>query len=191
MRDASVEQAREYAAAGHALFRRIEGLRVPVIAAVNGFALGGGCELALACDIRLAADTARLGQPEVNLGIFPGWGGTQRLPRIVPPGIAMELILTGRHVAADEARAIGLVNHVHPLGELVDRAVAMGDEIAAKSPLAIAAAKDLVSRATDGSDYSDALARECEAFADAFATDDQREGMAAFFEKREPRFTGR
>jgi len=190
MREASVEEGRAYAEAGHALFRRIEEFPKPVIAAINGFALGGGCELALACDIRLAADTARLGQPEVNLGIFPGWGGTQRLPRLTSPGIAKELIFTGRHVTAAEALSIGLVNHVYPPTELLDRAVAMGEEIARKSPLAVSVAKGLVNRATEG-DTGDGLERECAAFGDAFASEDQREGMAAFFEKREPRFTGR
>jgi enoyl-CoA hydratase len=190
MREASVQQAREYAELGHALFDRIEGFPKPVIAAINGFALGGGCELTLACDIRLAADTARLGQPEVNLGIFPGWGGTQRLPRLTTPGVAKELIFSGRHVRADEAHAAGLVNHVYPQGELLDRAVALGEEISRKSPLAIAVAKRLVNEALVG-DYADALGRELAAFGDAFATEDQREGMAAFFEKREPRFTGR
>ena len=190
MREATVDEARAYAERGHEVFARIEAFPKPVIAAVNGFALGGGCELVLACDIRLASESARLGQPEVNLGIFPGWGGTQRLPRLTSPGFAKELIFTGRHVTADEAKAAGLVNHVYPLAELLDRAVAMGEEIAKKSPLAVSVAKDLVNQALEG-DYTEALARELSAFGDAFATDDQREGMAAFFEKREPRFTGR
>ncbi len=190
MREASVKEARDYAERGHGLFGRIEAFPKPVIAAINGFALGGGCELVLACDIRLASDNARLGQPEVNLGIFPGWGGTQRLPRLTSPGFAKELIFTGRHVKADEAKAAGLVNHVYPLAELLDRAVAMGEEIATKGPLAVSVAKRLVNEALEG-DYRDALAREQAAFGEAFGTDDQREGMAAFFEKREPRFTGR
>lgn len=190
MREATVQQARDYAERGHGVLARIEAFPKPVIAAINGFALGGGCELVLACDIRLAADSARLGQPEVNLGIFPGWGGTQRLPRLTSPGFAKDLIFTGRHVRADEAHAAGLVNHVYPQAELVDRAVALGEEIAKKSPLAVAVAKRLVNEALEG-DYADALGRELAAFGDAFATEDQREGMAAFFEKREPRFTGR
>ena len=190
MREATVQEARDYAERGHALFARIEAFPQPVIAAINGFALGGGCELTLACDIRLAADAARLGQPEVNLGIFPGWGGTQRLPRLTTPGFAKELIFTGRLVAAAEAQAAGLVNHVYPQAELLERAVALGEEIAKKSPLAIAAAKGLINEALEGG-YRDALARELTAFGDAFATEDQREGMAAFFEKRDPQFTGR
>lgn len=190
MREASVDAARAYAEQGHTVLSRIEEFPKPVIAAVNGYALGGGCELVLACDIRLAADTAKLGQPEVNLGIFPGWGGTQRLPRLTSPGFAKELIFTGRHVDAAESLAAGLVNRVHPPGELVERAIAMGEEIARKSPCAVAAAKRLVNRALDGG-YHDSLAGELAAFGEAFATEDQREGMAAFFEKREPRFTGR
>jgi enoyl-CoA hydratase len=190
MRKATVDEARDYAERGHAVFTRIEDFPKPVIAAINGYALGGGCELVLACDIRIAADTAKLGQPEVNLGIFPGWGGTQRLPRLTGPGFAKELIFTGRHVDAAEARAAGLVNHISAAAELLDRAVALGEEIARKSPIAVTVAKELVNRALDG-DYRDALARELAAFGNAFDTEDQREGMAAFFEKREPRFTGR
>ena len=190
MREATVDEARAYGQRGHDLFNRIEGFPKPVIAAINGFALGGGCELVLACDIRLASDNARLGQPEVNLGIFPGWGGTQRLPRLTTPGFAKELIFTGRHVTANEALAAGLVNHVHPPGELLDAAVALAEEIAAKSPIAVRIAKELVNHALEG-DYDESLGREVAAFGDAFATEDQREGMAAFFEKRPPNFTGR
>jgi enoyl-CoA hydratase len=190
MREATPLQAREYAKRGHAVLGRIEAFPKPVIAAVNGYALGGGCELALACDIRLASETARFGQPEVNLGIFPGWGGTQRMARATSPGFAKELIFTGRQVGAEEARAAGLVNHVHPPGELMDRAMELAENIAAKPPWAIAVAKEVVNLALEG-DLQGHLARELDAFALAFTTEDQREGMAAFFEKRPPTFVGR
>jgi enoyl-CoA hydratase len=190
MREASPLEARAYARRGHALTNRLESFPKPVIAAVNGYALGGGCELALACDIRLASERARFGLPEVNLGILPGWGGTQRMARATSPGFAKELIFTGRHVGADEARAAGLVNHVHPPEGLVDAAIEMGEVIAAKPPWAIAAAKEVINLALEG-DLQGHLARELDAFALAFTTEDQREGMAAFFEKRRPEFRGR
>jgi enoyl-CoA hydratase len=190
MQTATALQARAYAQRGHELTTRIENFPKPVIAAVNGYALGGGCELALACDIRLAADSARFGLPEVNLGILPGWGGTQRLARATSPGFAKELIFTGRQVKADEARSAGLVNDVVPLAELLDRAVELGEMIASKPPWAIAAAKEVVNLALEG-DLQGHLRRELDAFALAFTTEDQREGMAAFFEKRRPNFVGR
>jgi enoyl-CoA hydratase len=189
MVEATPDAAQAYARMGHDLCNRLEGFPKPVIAAINGYALGGGCEIALACDIRLAADTAKLGQPEVNLGIIPGWGGTQRLPRLTNPGYAKELIFSGRHVGADEALAFGLVNHVVPLAELVDAAVSLGDQIASRSPRAVAIAKGLVNDAVD-STYAATLDHELTAFAECFGSADQREGMTAFFEKREPRFTG-
>lgn len=190
MRTASAQEARDYARRGHELMSRIEAFPKPVIAAVNGFALGGGCELSLACDIRLAAEGASLGLPEVNLGIFPGWGGTQRLARLTSPGFAKELIFTGRRVSAGEAHRAGLVNHVYPAAELVERAVEMGETIAGKSSWAIAQAKELVNLALDGN-LRDHLTHERDAFSLAFTTEDQREGMAAFFEKRPANFTGR
>lgn len=190
MREASPLEAREYAKRGHAVTNRLESLPKPVIAAVNGYALGGGCELALACDIRLASERARFGLPEVNLGILPGWGGTQRMARATSPGFAKELIFTGRQVDAEEARAAGLANHVHPHEELMDRAMELAQAIAAKPPWAIAAAKEVVNLALEG-DLHGHLARELDAFALAFTTEDQREGMAAFFEKRTPEFRGR
>lgn len=190
MREASARDARAYGARGHAVTNRIESFAKPVIAAINGYALGGGCELALACDIRLASDKARIGLPEVTLGILPGWGGTQRLPRVTSLGIAKELIFTGRHVFAEEAAAIGLVNRVHPHDELLDKAIELATEIAARPPLAIAAAKEMVNLALDG-DQRGHLARELDAFALVFGTEDQREGMTAFFEKRPATFVGR
>ncbi len=190
VREASPLEARAFAARGHATCDRVEALPKAVIAAVNGYALGGGCELALACDIRLASDRAQIGLPEVTLGIFPGWGGTQRMPRLIGPGRAKELIFTGRRVAADEALSLGLVNGVHPHDELVEAAVALAADIAAKPGWAVAAAKAMVNRAGDG-DQPGNLARELDLFALAFATEDQREGMAAFFEKRPPQFRGR
>ena len=189
MREASPDEARAFAQRGQFVLGRIESFPKPVIAAVNGYALGGGCELALACDIRLAAEGARFAQPEVNLGILPGWGATQRLPRLTSPAFAKEMIFTGRMVGAEEAMRAGLVNRVLPADELVDAAVAMGEEIAAKAAGAVAASKELVNRAFDG-ELDGNLAREVEAFARAFGSHDQREGMAAFFEKRAPQFEG-
>jgi enoyl-CoA hydratase len=190
MQNATALEARAYAQRGHELTTRLETFPKPVIAAVNGYALGGGCELALACDIRIAADTARFGLPEINLGILPGWGGTQRLARATSAGFAKELIFTGRQVKADEARTAGLVNDVVPLAELLDRAVQLAELIATKPPWAIAAAKEVVNLALEG-DLQGHLRRELDAFALAFTTEDQREGMAAFFEKRQPNFVGR
>jgi enoyl-CoA hydratase len=190
VREASPIEARAFAARGHATVDRVEALPKPVIAAVNGYALGGGCELALACDVRLASDRAQMGLPEVTLGIFPGWGGTQRLPRLIGPGRAKELILTGRRVGADEALALGLVDRVHPHDELLEAALELAGEMAAKPGWAVAAAKAMINRAGDG-DQAGNLARELDLFALAFATEDQREGMAAFFEKRPPQFRGR
>ena len=168
---------------GHAVANALEAMPQPVIAAVNGFAFGGGCELALACDIRLASENARFAQPEVGLGIPPGWGGSQRLPRLVGPGIASELILTGRHVFADEALRIGLVNAVHPLDQLLPAAQDMARSIARNSPKAVRAAKVLMKLAYQGAPGA-GLDAETRAFGAAFETADQREGMTAFVERR-------
>jgi enoyl-CoA hydratase len=172
---------------GHAVTYAIESLPVPVIAAVNGFALGGGCELALACDIRLASENAVFSQPEVSLGIPPGWGGTQRLPRLVGPGIAAEMIYTGKRVDAVEALRIGLVNAVYPREELVARAKELATMIAKNSPRALAASKQAIQLAFNSTNVS-GLDTEVQFFANAFETADQREGMQAFIEKRSPEF---
>lgn len=168
---------------GHAVTNAIELLPQPVIAAVNGYAFGGGCEIATACDIRLAAENARFAQPEVGLGIPPGWGGSQRLPRLIGPGLASELILTGRHVQADEALRIGLVNAVHPLPKLMPAAQEMAVQIARNSPAAVRSAKRLIALAFKD-DPGSGLQAEALAFGAAFQGPDQREGMRAFIEKR-------
>jgi enoyl-CoA hydratase len=183
---AGEEQARR----GQALTVAFERLRVPVIAAVNGFALGGGCELAMACDIRIAASSARFGQPEVNLGILPGYGGTQRMTRLIGEGWAMYLCLTGEMIDAQEALRIGLVQKVTAPEGLLDEAQRIAAAIAAKGPLAVAAAKRAI---VDGAALSlaDGLALEALRFGAAVATEDFREGSQAFLEKRKPNFSGR
>lgn len=183
-----VDGAREFAAQGHGMCNAIEDLPVPVIAAINGFALGGGCEVALACDIRLASDAAKMSQPEVALGIPPGWGGSQRLPRICGEGFAKRMILTGAMIGPDEALAAGLVSAVHPADDLLDAAVATGEEIAQKSPSAVALSKRLIHAALGPRE--DLLAAEAEAFAQQFAHPERLEGMTAFLEKRPPSWAG-
>jgi enoyl-CoA hydratase len=185
----SVEAAKEWGGLGHQVGQLLETAPKASIAAINGFALGGGCELALACDLRYAASTAKLGQPEVNLGIFPGWGGTQRLARVCGLGVAKDLILTGRVVDADEALSIGLVNGVFEPAELMDRTLEAARTIASKGPLAISAAKAAINHALQG-DHVENLEAEADAFGELFSSEDAREGMTAFVEKREPRFTG-
>lgn len=175
---------------GHELANAIERFPRPVIAAVNGYALGGGCEVALASDIRLASENAVFAQPEVTLGIPPGWGGSQRLTRLIGPGLAAELIFTGRRVSADEALRIGLVNAVYPPNELLPAARSLADAIAKNSPRAVAQSKRLIRLALDG-DIDAGLRAEADAFGEAFETEDQREGMGAFVEKRAATFTGR
>jgi enoyl-CoA hydratase len=185
-----VEQAKAWGELGHEAGRLLETMVQPTIAAINGFALGGGCELALACDLRYASSNAKLGQPEINLGIIPGWGGTQRLARATTLGFAKELILTGRTVGADEALERGLVNAVTEPDQLLPRVRETAVQLAAKSPLALEAAKQALNRALSG-DHADNLTREADRFGELFASDDAKEGLAAFAEKREPKFVGR
>jgi len=177
----------EFARRGQAVFSRIERLAKPVVAAVNGFALGGGCELALACHIRVASSKARFGQPEVKLGIVPGFGGTQRLARLVGRGVATELILSGRNVAADEALRIGLVNEVVEPDALLERARAILTQILANGPRAVAASLAAIDQGLD-LPLADALELEARTFGALCGTDEMREGTRAFLEKREPKF---
>jgi enoyl-CoA hydratase len=174
---------------GQVAFGKLEQLGCPVIAAVNGFALGGGCELALACDFIIASDKAKFGQPEVKLGVIPGYGGTQRLARRVGPGIARELIYTGRLVLSEEALRLGLVNAVVPRRELMDKVMETARLIAAAGPQAIAAAKRVMTT-SDGLPLQAGLDAEAEAFGACFGRAEQKEGMRAFLEKREPTFQG-
>jgi enoyl-CoA hydratase len=182
-----VDEAKAWGALGHETGRLLETMPKPTIAAVNGFALGGGCELALACDLRFAASTAKLGQPEVNLGIIPGWGGTQRLARVCGLGVAKELIFTGRLVDSEEALRIGLVNAVHD--PVLDKARETADLLASKSPVSLRLMKDLANRALGG-DHVANLNAEGEGFGELFSTEDAKEGLTAFVEKREPKFQG-
>jgi enoyl-CoA hydratase len=182
-------EAKRFSEIGHAAMALLDRSPIPSIAAVNGFALGGGCEVALACDIRVAAENATFGFPEVSLGILPGMGGTQRLPRLVGPALAKELIFTGRRISAEEAREIGLVNRVVPQGEALNAAREIAARIAENGPLAIRHAKSATNRALDV-DLVSGLEYEADQFALLFATEDAREGMGAFAERRRPQFKG-
>ena len=173
-----------------ARWERLRGIRKPVIAAVSGYALGGGCELALACDMIVASETAQFGQPEINLGVIPGAGGTQRLTRTIGKALAMEMALNDRRLTADEAARFGLVNHVAPVAEYLDVAIKLAAEIAARAPLAVRLAKDAVNMALETA-LSAGLAYERNHFYALFATEDQKEGMAAFLEKRKPAWRGK
>ena len=173
---------------GMKLMHSIQDFKWPVIAAINGYALGGGCELALACDIRLASANAKLGQPEVNLGIIPGFGGTQRLPRIVGRGKATQLILTGEMITAQEAYRIGLVDEVYPPEELMPKALAMAEMIASKGPLAVNISKHCINKGLEKS-LEEGCELEEEKFGKVCGTKDKTEGTKAFLEKRKPNFT--
>ena len=182
MKEKTVEEAAEDGAYGNKIFRQIETLHCPVIAAVNGFALGGGCELSMACDIRIAAENAVFGQPEVGLGITPGFGGTQRLARLVPAGIAKEMIFTARNIKADKALSIGLVNAVVPQEELMAAALKMANGICKNAPIAVAQAKKAINAGLQ-TDMDSAIAIEVKDFSDCFATEDQTYGMECFVNK--------
>ena len=172
------------------LFRRIETCPKPSIVAVNGFCLGGGVELSLSCDIRLASENARFGQPEINLGIIPGWGGTQRLQRVVGPGWARQMILSGDMIDAQTALRIGLVNEVHPQTALLERAVGLAERIGGRARKAVALAKQAILRGQD-MPLEDGLKYETAMWQLVFETEDRKEGVAAFLEKREAKFQGR
>ena len=187
--DLDVRSGTDFSAHGLYLMKTIQNFPRPVIAAINGFALGGGCELAMACDIRLASEKARLGQPEVNLGIIPGYGGTQRLSRLVGRGKAMQLILTGEMIKAHEAHRIGLVDEVYPPEELMDKALEMANLICSKGPLAVAAAKECVNRGLDVN-LSAGCDLEKANFGSICGTGDKNEGCEAFLEKRKAEFSG-
>jgi enoyl-CoA hydratase len=183
-------QAKEFGALGHRLLQTIESSRLPYIAAVNGYALGGGCEVMMACDIILASTTAKIGQPEINLGIHPGFGGTQRLPRLVGNIKAKELLLTGDAIDAAEAYRIGLVNKVVEPEKLMEEAEKLAQKIMTKSGVQTNAIKELINKGTNV-DLPSACALEIASFSASFATEDQKEGMSAFLEKRKPVFKTR
>ena len=185
----SPAEGRDRALRGQRALALFEGMGKPTIAAINGFALGGGCELAMACTFRFAADTARLGQPEINLGIIPGYGGTQRLARLVGRDRALDLILTGRHVQAAEALAIGLVTRVVPAADLMAEVATFAQTLASRAPVAMRYALEAVHRGLDTS-LAEGAAVEATLFGLVSATDDMREGTRAFVEKRKPTFTG-
>lgn len=175
---------------GQQLYTDIENLRVPVIAMINGFCLGGGCEIAMCCDVRIASENAKLGQPEINIGLFPGGGGTQRLPRLVGWGRAKELLYTGRIIDATEAERIGLVDRVVPQDKLESTVTELAEAIASKSPVVIRLLKKVINEGMY-SNLPDGLAYEKSTFSLCFATEDHDEGITAFLEKRKPKFKGR
>jgi enoyl-CoA hydratase len=185
-----VMSAKEFSEKGNRVFRKIETIDKPVIAAINGFALGGGCELALACHIRIASENAKFGQPEVNLGIIPGYGGTQRLARLVNSARALEIILTGDMISAEEALRIGLVNKVFSQAELISKTLELAEKISSKGQQAIRFALKAV-KATDNISLTEGLAYEASLFALVCGTEDFKEGTTAFLEKRKPAFKNR
>lgn len=189
LKELNLRTGRDFVALGHATFSQIENSRIISIAAVNGFALGGGCEFAMCADMRIASETAKFGQPEVNLGIFPGFGGTQRLPRLVGKGRAKELIFTGRIIAADEALRIGLVEKVAPADKLMEEADKLADMILSKAPLAVQYGKEAINKGLDV-DIASGNLFEINSFAALCVTADKNEGLTAFLEKRAAAFKG-
>lgn len=183
MSNLSKAEGEAFGRKGNDVFRRIETLPIPVIAAVNGYALGGGCELAMSCDIRICSETAVFGQPETGLGITPGFGGTQRLARLVGPGMAKQLIYSARNIKADEALRIGLCNAVYPAGELMTQAEKLAETIAKNAPIAVRACKKAINEGLELA-MDDAIVIEEKLFGSCFETADQKEGMGAFLEKR-------
>ncbi|MCK4347090.1 MAG: enoyl-CoA hydratase/isomerase family protein [Thermoplasmatales archaeon] len=190
MKDMTTLEAKEFAELGHNTLLKIENSRLPFIAAINGYALGGGCETLMACDICIASKSAKLGQPEINLGIHPGFGGTQRLPRLVGRMKAKELLLTGKNIDADEACRIGLINMVVEDDKLMETTEKLAGKIAGKSPIQTHFIKSLVNKGTD-IDLHSACSLEISYFSSSFSTEDQKEGMSAFLEKRKPTFKGK
>jgi enoyl-CoA hydratase len=183
-------EAKAYTHQGQSVLNLIENCGKPVIACINGFALGGGCEIAMACTMRLASDNARLGQPEVKLGIIPGYGGTQRLPRLVGKGMAMQLVLAGEMISAQEAHRMGLVNEVVPAAELIARAEAIAQKIIANAPLAVQWAMEAVNKGME-MPLAEGLFLEATLFGLCSATEDKKEGTSAFLEKRPAKFKGK
>jgi len=183
MSNLSVEEGEAFGKKGNDVFRKIELFPIPVIAAVNGFALGGGCELSMSCDIRICSDNAVFGQPEVGLGITPGFGGTQRLARLIGPGKAKEIIYSAKNIKADEAYRVGLVNNVYPQAELMDEALKLAGKIASNAPIAVRACKEAINEGLQV-DMDKAIVVEEKLFGKCFKTEDQIEGMKAFLEKR-------
>lgn len=190
MAEMNAEEARQFSLLGQSVFRKIETFPYPVVVAVNGYALGGGCELALAADLRIASDKAKFGQPEVNLGVIPGFGGTQRLTQLVGMAKAKEMIFTGDMITAVEAMALGLVNAVYEPSALMPKAKEMAQKMLTKGPLALSYAKQAMNLGNN-MPLSEAIAMEAQLFALSFATQDQKEGMKAFMEKRTASFKGK
>lgn len=182
-------QGKEHALKGQHVFDLIENMGKPVIAAINGYALGGGCELAMACTLRIASNTARIGQPEINLGLIPGYGGTQRLPRLVGKGVALEMLLTGRRIDADEALRIGLVSRVVPAETLMAEAMTLASDLAGRAPIAMQYIIEAVNRGLEVS-FDKAQFLEATLFGLVASTEDMREGTSAFLQKRKPEFKG-